>query len=291
METSPILRFSVPPVPYLLESGRVDYAPGDRHPDRQSIGVFDLIVVEEGMLYLGEDDLTWSLSPGQSLVLLPNRFHYSVKPVETRTVFSWVHFQAVGEWTRSDPGGEPAAPDYDAHWKQFGTSPHSLRIKQSWSFPDPEQAFHLLNRLHEAEQERPSLAFWARQQAFEELLRHLDLRQNDRDASPVLALAEQAEAYLKAHYPQPITSGMMAEALSFHYNYISRCMKQVYGQPPMEYLMNYRLEQAKLLLVKTEWPISEIAARVGFESLSYFTSCFSAKVGLAPTKYRSRYLR
>ncbi|MFY0084702.1 AraC family transcriptional regulator, partial [Acinetobacter baumannii] len=78
-------------------------------------------------------------------------------------------------------------------------------------------------------------------------------------------VAENAEAYLKTHYRSPVTGGMLSAALNFHYNYITRCMKSVFGQTPMEYLMELRLEQARLLLLKTDWPVSEISASVGFE--------------------------
>ncbi|MOA56370.1 Arabinose operon regulatory protein [compost metagenome] len=58
---------------------------------------------------------------------------------------------------------------------------------------------------------------------------------------------------------------------------------------PVEYVMKYRLEQAKLLLLKTEWPIAEVAHQVGFENVPYFSNCFTSQIGLSPSKYRKQY--
>lgn len=117
----------------------------------------------------------------------------------------------------------------------------------------------------------------------------MDLRQLESYASPVVTVAEKAEAFIKNNYRAEISSGQMSEALHYHYNYITRCMKQVYGMTPNDYLLHYRLEQAKLLLLKTEWPISVIAAYVGFGSTPYFSNRFALKNGCSPRQFRKQY--
>ncbi|MNU07836.1 Arabinose operon regulatory protein [compost metagenome] len=59
----------------------------------------------------------------------------------------------------------------------------------------------------------------------------------------------------------------------------------------MEYLTDYRLEQAKLLLLKTEISIAKVAERTGFESTAYFSRRFALKVGISPLRFRKRYSR
>ncbi|HTG70436.1 MAG TPA: AraC family transcriptional regulator [Candidatus Udaeobacter sp.] len=287
IESSEHVYFAAPPLPYYLESGVTVHKPGDQHPNRKQLGVFDLIIVESGCLFIGEEDLTWNLTEGQSLLLLPDRYHYSVKPSENKTVFYWVHFLAVGEWQQS--GLDHASLNHDMHYNRFLTSPYSLHLQKAWTLPYPEQAFRLMRTLNKAGVERQSSAFWTQQQNFEELLRLMDLRQNDSYTSPSVTLAEKAEAFIKNNYRTELTSNTMAEALNFHYNYITRCMKQVYGMTPIDYLSKYRLEQAKLLLLKTEWPVAEIAGYVGFENVPYFSNCFTRQIGMPPTKFRKQY--
>lgn len=284
-----VINLAVPPLPYCLESGKTIHKPGDEHPNRTALGVFDFIAVESGTLFIGEEGRQWSLARGQSVLLLPDRAHYSVKPAEEATEFYWLHFHAPASWSVSEELLIHNQPDHDAHHNEFLISPYSLQIRQCWTLPYPEQAFQLMGKINAAAAERQSRAFWSRQQTFEELLRLLDLRQNEAHTSPAIKVAESAEAYLKTHYRSPVTGDGLSMALSFHYNYITRCMKQAFGLTPMEYLMRLRLEQAKLLLLKTDWPIAVIAENVGFEHVPYFTSCFTKAHGLAPSKFRNKY--
>ena len=46
------------------------------------------------------------------------------------------------------------------------------------------------------------------------------------------------------------------------------------------------MEQASSLLRETALPVAEIAARVGYDSQSKFSSAFKAFSGMLPTEYR-----
>lgn len=92
------IHLAAPPFPYFLECDRTVYQPGDQHPNRNRMGKFDLIIVEQGTLFIGEDEKEWEVAAGHTLLLLPDRYHYAVKPCEEITTFVWIHFHTVGEW-------------------------------------------------------------------------------------------------------------------------------------------------------------------------------------------------
>lgn len=287
-DSTEYLYLQAPPAPYFLECGLVHYGPGDVHPSRRGLGVFDLIIVESGCLYLGEEDKQWDLAAGQSLLLLPDRYHYCVQPCEAETRFFWVHFHSLCHFTETTD--ENLIMESEEHAQQFMAIPYSLRIPKQWTLPHPEQIASLTTKLLNSSTERRSSAFWTRQQTFEELLKLMDLKQFEQYESPAVAVAEATEAFIKNNYRSPITSLRLSEELHFHYNYITRCMKQIYGMTPIEFLSHYRLEQAKLLLLKTDWPVTEIAIYVGFDNTPYFSNCFTKKIGLPPTKFRKQYM-
>ncbi|MCC3375330.1 AraC family transcriptional regulator [Cohnella sp. REN36] len=284
--TSDVLVFATPPAPYFLECGETRYVPGDQHPNRRQLGVFDLILVASGRLHLGEEDRTWTLTPGQTLLLRPDLYHYSAKPCEEDTRFYWIHFQ--GEFANGEHAEASADPAVDRR-AGYPAPAYALRIAKRWQMPDPAAAYRLLEQMLQASGERQSSAFWAQQASFLELLRMMDLQRSEEYAAPTVAVAEQAEAYIRNRYRSEVTGQALSEALSYHYNYITRCMKQVYGMTPNAYLIHYRLMQAKLLLLKTERPVAEIARAVGFEHIPYFTSCFTAKNGMSPRAFRQQY--
>ena len=56
--------------------------------------------------------------------------------------------------------------------------------------------------------------------------------------------------------------------------HLSRLFKKHTGYSPYEYLIKYRLTQAKIFLKNSTLTINEISKRVGFESTSHFVKIF-----------------
>lgn len=286
----PIVYLAAPPFPYFTECGRSVYVPGDAHPSRRDLGMFDLILVERGMLFVGEEDRQWEVGAGNTLLLLPDRYHYSVRPCEEETSFAWIHFRALGEWGVAEEEG-PAFADRDRHAAQFGTLPYTIRLPQFGTLPGAPGGSGEGERLLRLEERSLSGAVWERQRLFEELLRSLDLRRRDPSGSPAESVAERTERYIRAHYAEPLTGAVLSNELHFHYNYLTRCMKRVNGLTPMEYLEECRLEQARLLLLRTEASVASVAEKVGFETAPYFSRRFADRFGISPLRFRQRHMR
>lgn len=80
----------------------------------------------------------------------------------------------------------------------------------------------------------------------------------------------------------------MAESLGMSPYYFARLFKQSTGLPPHQYVINCRIEQAKILLAENQLPIVEISYRVGCSSQSNFTALFRKHVGITPKAYREQ---
>jgi transcriptional regulator GlxA family with amidase domain len=61
------------------------------------------------------------------------------------------------------------------------------------------------------------------------------------------------------------------------------------GLTPLKYVHTLRLEEAKLLLERTNDPIEGIAQEVGYEDTSFFSRLFKRRVQLTPAQYRKRF--
>lgn len=57
------------------------------------------------------------------------------------------------------------------------------------------------------------------------------------------------------------------------------------GQPPMEYLLAWRMAVARDLLRRHDMGIAEVAERVGYSSASTFSTAFRRHVGQPPSRY------
>lgn len=66
-----------------------------------------------------------------------------------------------------------------------------------------------------------------------------------------------------------------------------RLFQQWMGRSPRDWLKDERLAIAQRLLEDTDWPISQIARHLGFESASHFTRLWRRVHGLSPVRYRA----
>jgi AraC-like DNA-binding protein len=288
-----ILAFKAPPLPHYLECGKSVYEPGEQHPNRKGIGMFDLLFVTQGVLHIGEEERTWPLLPGQTLILKPDAYHYSVMPCQEETTFYWLHFQCTSAAEELEGPSTPLlrrsadGSEKTALRSQF--EPYTILLPKHMNVHDPDEAVRYWERLIRLKAERRSIAFWEEQRLFLELLMRLEDRDNRSDASRTRQLAAKTEAYLRQHYQSDVSNERLSVELHFHANYITRCMKETYDCTPMEYLQAYRLEQAKLLLLGTDWPVETIAEHVGFRLAAYFSFCFRKKEGMSPLRFRKHY--
>lgn len=93
-------------------------------------------------------------------------------------------------------------------------------------------------------------------------------------------------AYIREHYAEDITLAQLAQSANVSKAECLRCFHQTMDTTPYKYLMEYRLSRAMELLIKTDKPIGEIAAAVGFRQASHFGKCFRERTGLSPRDYR-----
>ncbi|WP_434664105.1 AraC family transcriptional regulator [Klebsiella sp. MISC125] len=65
-----------------------------------------------------------------------------------------------------------------------------------------------------------------------------------------------------------------------------RLFQETFNQSPLKWLKNYRLSQARRLLVETDDTISKIAGQVGYNDPLHFSRDFHRAVGVSPSEFR-----
>ena len=98
----------------------------------------------------------------------------------------------------------------------------------------------------------------------------------------------EAIAYMKSHYAEKLTLGMVAGRASFNPEYFSRMFTKETGLNFVTYLNNLRMRRAVELLERTDKKIYEIAEEVGYSSVSYFSTAFKKTFGQNPNEYQLR---
>ena len=92
--------------------------------------------------------------------------------------------------------------------------------------------------------------------------------------------------FIAHHYSEPITSAMLATQLYMSPAYFCRLFKKNFGTRFADYLVAYRIEKAKTMLLGEPSSISDVATRVGFQSFSYFSKTFHRLCGCTPSEYK-----
>jgi len=93
--------------------------------------------------------------------------------------------------------------------------------------------------------------------------------------------------YIKTNYDQNITVSKLTEILGVSQPYLYKIYKAAFGKSPKDFIIEYRINQAKRILSETELSIAETARSVGFSDSFAFSRCFSLKQGCSPTEYRN----
>lgn len=97
--------------------------------------------------------------------------------------------------------------------------------------------------------------------------------------------------YININYYKKITPAFLSKISGYSPAHLRRLFVKNFGIPPMEYILNKKIEMAKeILLDAPEKTIDEIAELVGFCSASYLCKTFKSRVGVSPIEYKKRRL-
>ncbi|MGW0392219.1 helix-turn-helix domain-containing protein [Streptomyces sp. NPDC003042] len=94
--------------------------------------------------------------------------------------------------------------------------------------------------------------------------------------------------YMHVNLSQDLTIDDMARTAMFSKFHFTRFFREVTGTSPGRFLSALRIQEAKRLLIHTEFSVADIGSQVGYSSIGTFSSRFKACVGLSPSAYRER---
>jgi len=92
--------------------------------------------------------------------------------------------------------------------------------------------------------------------------------------------------YVQAHYHEKLKLQDVAKHLQVNAAVLGQRIKKCYGRSFNEFLHQYRIEEAKKLLRRTDMCISDIAERVGYADADLFAAKFKALNGVSPSVYK-----
>ncbi len=100
-------------------------------------------------------------------------------------------------------------------------------------------------------------------------------------------LVQSIIEYIHENYATPeLSNQTIAEYFHYHPYHLNRIMKVATQKTLHGYLLDYRIQMAKNLLVSTAISVTLIAEKTGFSSYTYFIRLFRERTGQSPLQYR-----
>ncbi|MDR1615872.1 MAG: AraC family transcriptional regulator [Syntrophomonadaceae bacterium] len=104
-------------------------------------------------------------------------------------------------------------------------------------------------------------------------------------SSDDLASLEQAKKILDQNYVQPLTLSQLSKKVCLNEYKLKVGFKDRYDQTVYGYILDKRMELARLLLEQGKFKVTDIAGMVGYANASHFIEAFQKKFGMTPGVY------
>ncbi|MCK6074659.1 helix-turn-helix domain-containing protein [Paenibacillus silvae] len=99
-------------------------------------------------------------------------------------------------------------------------------------------------------------------------------------------MVDVVASYIASHYRQDLELKDLAALAGCSVRQLQRRFKQEKQLGPMEYVIQLRMESASRMLRHTDASIGEIADKLGYRDMYYFSRAFKKYVGVPPLHYR-----
>lgn len=117
---------------------------------------------------------------------------------------------------------------------------------------------------------------------------HGTLKRSAAQYKETLQRLNQVFEYIESHYQDVLTMEETARYVGFSPHYFTRFFKNNTGKTFMQFLTEYRINQAKFILANQKIPMAEVAEKAGFASVKTFHHVFKETVGQSPLQYQKQ---
>ena len=93
--------------------------------------------------------------------------------------------------------------------------------------------------------------------------------------------------YIDEHLGEKLPVELLAKMACYEKSHFSTLFTAVIGSPPSKYVMRKRLEQAQLIMRKSDIKLDILARQLGFSDAFHFSKAFKRHTGHSPAEYRT----
>lgn len=231
---------------------------------------FELVSVFERAAPVRIDRATYQLQPGEGALIFPNQFHHFLDVEKGQLDWLFITF----ECHHPDPilALRDSPRVFDAHANELLDQLVSEYVDPRG--PDRDHLF-LSYTLAQLLKHLTTLPFIANTRR--------DIHSSDDLRDQIL---EKINRHVRENLDRAVSIGDLADALGYSVSHLRAVFRDRLGVSLGRYMRESRLSEAAKLLQSSEFNVSEIGERCGFESLYAFSRAFRKAYGLPPRAYR-----
>lgn len=99
------------------------------------------------------------------------------------------------------------------------------------------------------------------------------------------ALPKQIDEYISTHLDSDLSVGALCKQFSISRSSLYQIAKTYFGKGIEQLTRELRITKAKAILADANYPVSEVAAMVGYYDYNYFIKVFKHETGYTPKRY------
>ncbi len=219
---------------------------------------------ESGMIYFNKDstNILFKLAPDAQIIvmLIPVQYFHSLFTTEENYLLNFDNF-VIGKPIIDTKATTPA---------------QQVVLHQITQKPDNSPLNHLF--LKAKAYELFSLYF-------------SNTEENSNENCPFISNEDTMTQLKKAkdiiieNMADPPSLDELAKIVGLNIKKLKQGFKEVYGTPVYSFLLNYKLEFSKKLLLENKLNVNEIGNKVGYSTSSHFIAAFKRKFGITPKQF------
>lgn len=249
----------------------------------ESHDFWELLYVDKGALQVTAGDRQLQLTAGQAILHLPGEFHALAASGGTAPDLVVVSFSCASPEMAALPSGQifEVTPAERALMGRIVEESSS-----AFSTPLGDPTTTTLQR-------REGAPFGAEQRvvtALEELLiclirRRSGTPEEERTATPEDQWLSAMEDYFRARLDRPLTLEQICRDNLIGRSQLQKRFHALTGGGAMAYFAKLKIETARRLIREGNLNVTQISARLGYQSVHYFSRHFKQHTGMSPSQY------
>lgn len=217
---------------------------------------YELMIVDQGTLYIGNEENDYAVPEGEYLIMPPTAFQHGTRPGTCS--FHWFHFICHEEL----PCPMRGSVKNEALLLSITNA-----IYQSEHFQHSNVSLHL----------------------FLALLDELSYENTPKEFTKKRPVKELVDGYLKYNQNHVHQVKELARSFGYHEKYLSQLFYRETGIHLKQYLTEYIMERGRELLLSTNLSIAAISSQCGFSEPHNFSRSIRHTYGMSPSQLRQNF--